>query len=173
MARQTCGPEERSADEYAPATTMEAGGEQETPEDSSSRRSDERSTVEKLSSKLECFKNQLNLEKFDVHRDVSRDLKVDSSSRRSDELSTVEKLSRKLECFKNQLNLEKFDVHRDVSRDLKVDSSSRRSDEGSTVEKLSRKLERFKNQLNLEKFDVHRDARVKRLEDGFKLTAQC
>ncbi|KAJ6907111.1 hypothetical protein NC651_017715 [Populus alba x Populus x berolinensis] len=99
MGRQTCGPEERSADQHAPATTMEAGGEQETPEELWG-------AILELYEKLpQRVKNQLNLEKFDVHRDVSRDLKVDSRSRRSDERSTVEKLSRKLERFKNQLNL--------------------------------------------------------------------
>ena len=94
MGRQTCGPEERSADQHAPATTMEAGGEQETPEELWG-------AILELYEKLpQRIKNQLNLEKFDFHRDVSRDLKVDSSSQRSVEGSTVEKLSRKLERFK-------------------------------------------------------------------------
>jgi hypothetical protein len=99
MGRQTCGPEERSADQHAPATTMEAGGEKET-------REELWGAILELYEKLpQRIKNQLNLEKFDVHKDVSRDFKVDSSSRRSEEGSTVEKLSRKLERFKNQLNV--------------------------------------------------------------------
>jgi hypothetical protein len=94
MGRQTCGPEERSADQHAPATTMEAGGEKET-------REELWGAILELYEKLpQRIKNKVNLEKFDVHRDVSRDLKVDSSSRRSVEGSTIKKLSRKLERFK-------------------------------------------------------------------------
>jgi hypothetical protein len=73
---------------------MEAGGEKET-------REELWGAILELYEKLpQRIKNKVNLEKFDVHRDVSRDLKVDSSSRRSVEGSTIKKLSRKLERFK-------------------------------------------------------------------------
>ncbi|KAJ6739942.1 hypothetical protein OIU79_000153 [Salix purpurea] len=49
----------------------------------------------------QSIKTQVNLDKFDVPRNLLRDMKVDSSSQRSaDEGSTIEKLSRKLERFK-------------------------------------------------------------------------
>ncbi|KAJ6288313.1 hypothetical protein OIU76_024325 [Salix suchowensis] len=93
MGRQAYGPKERSADHHAPATTM-GDGEKET-------REEQWGAILELYEKLpQSIKTQVNLDKFDVPRNVLRDLKVDSSSQRSAEGSTIEKLSRKLERFK-------------------------------------------------------------------------
>ncbi|KAB5547533.1 hypothetical protein DKX38_010939 [Salix brachista] len=94
MGRQAYGPKERSAEQHAPATTM-GDGEKET-------REEHWGAILELYDKLpQSIKTQVNLDKFDVPRNVLRDLKVDSSSQRSaEEGSTIEKLSRKLERFK-------------------------------------------------------------------------
>ncbi|KAG5241114.1 hypothetical protein IMY05_007G0011600 [Salix suchowensis] len=93
MGRQAYGPEEISADQHAPATTM-GDGEKET-------REEHWGVILELYEKLpQSIKTQVSLDRFDVRRNVPRDLKVDSSSQRSAEGSTIEKLSRKLERFK-------------------------------------------------------------------------